>query len=65
MQELYSSMSWDVILDEEVEAWFLDLANTDRASADQVAAAIDLLSEEGPPWADRSSTRSTARNTTT
>jgi hypothetical protein len=41
-------MSWEVILDEAVDTWFLDLAITDPASANQVAAAIDLLSEEGP-----------------
>jgi hypothetical protein len=38
-------MTWAVILLSEVEAWFLSL---DVETSEQVAAAIDLLAEEGP-----------------
>lgn len=40
--------SWIVNLTEEVEDWLLELAKNDPDSADQVAAAIDLLEAEGP-----------------
>lgn len=40
--------SWTVNLTEEVEDWLLELAKNDPDSADQVAAAIDLLEAEGP-----------------
>ncbi|MEU7715917.1 type II toxin-antitoxin system RelE/ParE family toxin [Micromonospora chalcea] len=39
---------WEVSLTEEVEEWFLRLSKDDPDSAGQVAAAIDLLAEEGP-----------------
>lgn len=41
-------MSWEVILVEEVDAWFLNLAETDPDSAEQVEAAINVLEREGP-----------------
>lgn len=48
---------WEVILHPEVEAWFLELCRSDAASADLVAEAVDLLSEQGPalgrPLVDR------------
>ncbi|MGC4810437.1 type II toxin-antitoxin system RelE/ParE family toxin [Micromonospora sp. DT228] len=48
---------WEVGLTEGVEDWLLDLAKSDPDSADQVAAAIDLLAAEGPalgrPLVDR------------
>jgi hypothetical protein len=40
--------SWTVNLTEEVEDWLLELAKNDPDSANQVAAAIDLLEAEGP-----------------
>lgn len=47
-------MHWDVRLLDEVEEWLLEL---DDDSYDQVAAAIDLLADEGPtlgrPLVDR------------
>jgi hypothetical protein len=39
---------WEVSLLEEVEAWFLDLCESDPVSADRVAEAIDLLADHGP-----------------
>jgi hypothetical protein len=39
---------WEVLLHEEVEAWFLALCEDDPPTANLVAAAIDLLGEEGP-----------------
>ncbi|MEX5631872.1 type II toxin-antitoxin system RelE/ParE family toxin [Parafrankia sp. FMc2] len=48
---------WVVLLHTEVERWFLDLCDTDSASADLVAEAIDVLGENGPglgrPLVDR------------
>ncbi|WP_391530937.1 hypothetical protein [Candidatus Frankia nodulisporulans] len=48
---------WEVVLHPEVERWFLDLCRTDPVSADQVAEAIDVLTESGPglgrPLVDR------------
>lgn len=48
---------WEVILHPEVEAWFLELCRNDPPSADLIADAIDLLSEQGPalgrPLVDR------------
>lgn len=38
----------DVVLVDEVEAWFLELSRTDQDSSDAVAAAIDVLAEQGP-----------------
>ncbi|MEV6370531.1 type II toxin-antitoxin system RelE/ParE family toxin [Micromonospora musae] len=40
--------SWAVNLTEEVEDWLLDLSKSDPDSANQVAAAIDMLEAEGP-----------------
>ncbi|GAB3141703.1 hypothetical protein GCM10027290_14880 [Micromonospora sonneratiae] len=39
---------WDVNLTQEVEDWFLILSKEDPESANQVAAAIDMLAQEGP-----------------
>ncbi len=39
---------WNVVLLADVETWFLDLAKTDTTTATQVAAAIDMLEENGP-----------------
>lgn len=41
-------MAWDVILLEEVEDWYLDLAESDPATAAVVEYAIDVLAAEGP-----------------
>lgn len=50
-------MPWEVLIDEEVEHWLLDLTQTDPETADEVAAAIDKLADDGPtlgrPLADR------------
>ena len=49
--------SWVVILVDEVEDWFLELAGSDPESAEQVEAAINVLELEGPnlgrPLVDR------------
>lgn len=39
---------WEVSLLEEVEAWFLDLCESDPVSADRITEAIDLLADHGP-----------------
>lgn len=39
---------WEVILLDEVDTWFMDLAERDPESAELVAGAIDLLEREGP-----------------
>jgi hypothetical protein len=39
---------WTVVLLDEVNEWFIDLAKRDPESADLVAGAIDLLEAEGP-----------------
>jgi len=48
---------WEVRLHPEVEAWFLDLCQTDPVTADLVAEGIDVLVEQGPalgrPLVDR------------
>jgi hypothetical protein len=48
---------WEVLLDEAVAAWFLDLADTDPATAELIEAAIDKLADDGPtlgrPLVDR------------
>lgn len=48
---------WEVSLHPEVEAWFLELCRGDPTTADLVAEAIDILSEQGPalgrPLVDR------------
>ena len=41
-------MGWDVNLTDEVEDWFLALSKEDPQSAEQVAAAIDMIAAEGP-----------------
>lgn len=50
-------MAWEVILLDQVEEWFLDLAESDPAVAAIVEHAIDLLQGEGPtlgrPLVDR------------
>lgn len=50
-------MGWEVILADEVEEWFLDLARDDPDGAEQVEAAINVLEFEGPtlgrPLVDR------------
>lgn len=48
---------WEIVLVTEVDAWFVDLAANDPASAALVERAIDLLAMEGPtlgrPMVDR------------
>lgn len=39
---------WEVILLDEVDRWFIELAATDREAAEAVTGAIDLLEAEGP-----------------
>lgn len=39
---------WNVILVDEVDDWFIDLARSDPKAADEVEAAIDLLAWNGP-----------------
>lgn len=41
-------MGWSVVLLDEVANWYLDLVNDEPATAELVAAAIDLLEEDGP-----------------
>lgn len=41
-------MSWEVILLDEVEEWFLGLAQEEADHVDAVTAAIDLLAASGP-----------------
>ncbi len=41
-------MAWAVILVDEVADWYLDLVNDEPATAELVAAAIDLLEADGP-----------------
>lgn len=41
-------MSWEVILLDEVEEWFLDLAKKESDQVDAVTAAIDMLAASGP-----------------
>ncbi|WTJ79248.1 type II toxin-antitoxin system RelE/ParE family toxin [Kitasatospora sp. NBC_01539] len=49
--------AWEVSLESEVEEWLLDLAQHDPRTADEVAAAIDKLEQDGPtlgrPLVDR------------
>ena len=50
-------MEWEVVLLEEVEAWYRTLLDEDNESAELVAAAINLLETDGPnlgrPLVDR------------
>ena len=50
-------MKWEVILHDEVEKWFLAIAQDDPETADDIAAALDKLADDGPnlgrPLADR------------
>lgn len=50
-------MPWEVVVLDEVERWYLDLAKADPGTAELVTAAIDKLVEEGPtlgrPLVDR------------
>ncbi len=41
-------MPWMVLLCEEVEGWFVELAKADPESSNLVMAAVDMLEEEGP-----------------
>lgn len=41
-------MAVEVVLLDEVDEWYVDLAKTDRNASDAVTAAIDLLAENGP-----------------
>ncbi|MFJ5921647.1 type II toxin-antitoxin system RelE/ParE family toxin [Kitasatospora sp. NPDC092948] len=41
-------MTWEVSLHEAVDAWFVRLSESEPEAADQVAAAIDILADEGP-----------------
>lgn len=53
-------MAWEVLLVEQVDRWFLDLAKTDPDSAEQVEAAINVLEREGPTLGTRWSSASKA-----
>jgi hypothetical protein len=50
-------VAWVIILLEEVDAWYRELCDEDEGTAAVVAAAINLLEEDGPnlgrPVADR------------
>jgi hypothetical protein len=50
-------VSWEIMLWDEVNDWFLDLVEKDPESAHLIEQAIDLLAEKGPtlgrPMADR------------
>jgi hypothetical protein len=41
-------VSWEVILLDEVEQWFLDLAKEEANQVNAVTAAIDMLAASGP-----------------
>lgn len=45
---LYWVVAWEVILVEEVATWYESLLHVDGNTAEQVAAAVDLLAEHGP-----------------
>lgn len=49
--------AWVIVLLEEVDAWYRELCDQDEETAALVAAAINLLEEDGPnlarPLADR------------
>ena len=50
-------VAWVIVLREEVDAWYRELCDQDEETAALVAAAINLLEEDGPnlarPLADR------------
>jgi hypothetical protein len=56
---------WQVLLVEEVAAWFDDLTKNDPDTANQVEDAVDRLAAEGPAFGGRWSTESRAPVTTT
>ncbi len=41
-------MKWTVILVDEVDDWFMDMARTDPRTAELVAAAVDQPASDGP-----------------
>ena len=51
------AVAWEVLLHDDVAAWFLDLAEEDPETAALVEAAIDKLADDGPtlgrPLVDR------------
>jgi len=53
----YTIVMWEVNPHSEVEAWFLEICRNDKATADLIEGAIDLLTEQGPtlgrPLVDR------------
>ncbi len=50
-------MTWEILLHEEVDQWYLTVCKTDPNTAEQIAAALDYLQAEGPtagrPLVDR------------
>lgn len=56
---------WEIVLVAAVDAWFVDLATDDPASAALVERAIDLLAMEGRRLEDQWSIGSTPLGTTT
>ena len=54
---MLSVVAWEVLLHDDVSAWFLDLADVDPETAALVEAAIDKLADDGPmlgrPLVDR------------
>jgi hypothetical protein len=61
IEVILMSMSWDVILLEELEAWYLSL---DDDAITAVTGAIDLLELEGPTLGRPTWTRSKDRSFT-
>ena len=45
---LYWDVPWEVVLVDEVASWFEELLDLQPETAELVAAAIDLLEEQGP-----------------
>jgi len=41
-------LAWTVVVLEEVEEWYLAMLDNDAGTATLIAAALDLLEEEGP-----------------
>jgi hypothetical protein len=54
---VYNLSMWDIVLLAPVEEWFLDLCESDPATANRVMEAVDQLAEVGPglgrPMVDR------------